>query len=162
MNAWIECSLPDAHCQLPIAHCSLPMIARCAWTKKPLQRRIAVRSVSGGPGLFSEGGEDFLCFVFVIQGGEDFVFCVWISFSRRWGFFCILYFVFVVLIGGRWVFFSYFVFLIQGGEDFLYFVFVFLFQGCEDLFVFWKCICYPRVAGESISEFCTIIKFQLV
>ena len=72
-----HCPLLIAYdCQMPTAHCSLPMFARCAWTKKSLQRRIAVRSVSGGPGLFSEGGEDFLCFVFVIQGGEDFVFFI--------------------------------------------------------------------------------------
>ena len=60
-----HCPMRIAHCPLPIAHCSLPMIARCAWTKKPLQRRIAVRSVSCEPGLLSEGGEDFLCIVFV-------------------------------------------------------------------------------------------------
>jgi len=26
--------------------------------------------------LLVQGGEDFLCLVFVIQGGEDFVFCI--------------------------------------------------------------------------------------
>ena len=57
-----------------------------------------MRSVSGGPGLPNEGGEDFLCLLFkefLVQGGEDFfcilylleededffVFCI--SFSRR-------------------------------------------------------------------------------
>ena len=147
MNAWIECSLPVGHCPMPNSHCLLPIIARCTWTKKPLQRRITVRSVSGGPGLPNEGGENFFVFVFVIQGCEGFfVFCI--CYSRRLGFFvfCILYMYF----------------LLEKGEDFLYFVFVFLFQGCKDLFVFCICISYPRIAEESFSEFWTIIKFQIL
>jgi len=103
-----------------------------------------------------------------------FVFCV--CYSRRRGFRILylnfffkevrifLYFVFCMS-SSYWRklrIFSYFAFLIQGGEDLLYFVFVFPFQGHEDLFVFCICICYPRMSEESFSEFCTIIKFQLV
>ena len=148
-----------ARCALPIVHCSLLIAYDC---QMRLDKETAATTDRGALSVWGTR---------TAQRGRWRFFVCCICYSRRREF-CILYlsfffkevriflyFVFCICCS-YWrkvrLFFVFCIFYSRGWGFFIFCI------GCEDLFVFWKCICYPRVAGESISEFCTIIKFQLV
>ena len=153
MNAWIECSLPDAHCPLPIAHCPLLIAYDC-------QMRLDKETVATTDrGALSVWGTR------TVQRGRWglFVFCVCYSMRRGFCIFylsflfnevrIILYFVFLVLIGGSWGFFRILYFLFKEVRIFYILYLYFFFKDVRICLYFENVFVIQGLLGNQFLNF---------